>query len=158
VRSSILRGFLRYNTWLSPEYTVFPPVQYMVVSRITRGFLRCGEQLILTSSRLRRAACDVDRHTVVIFATVASTFVAAAVILHVQLVSRFSPACYGFLRRGEKLTTAEITDIDRHTDTVVIFATVDVAVASTFVAAVTRSSTFQRVMRFSPGPQNFPRY
>jgi hypothetical protein len=62
----------------------------------TRGFLRRGEQLILTSSQLRRAACDIDRHTVVIFATVdvavASTFVAAAVFLYVQLVSGFSPA------------------------------------------------------------------
>jgi hypothetical protein len=37
-------------------------------------------------------ASDIDRHTVVLFGTAASTFVAAAVILHVELVSGFSPA------------------------------------------------------------------
>jgi hypothetical protein len=56
---------------------VFPPVQYMVVSRITRGFLRCSTGVF----------SSVEKDPLAI-----STFVAAAVFLYVQLVSGFSPA------------------------------------------------------------------
>jgi hypothetical protein len=100
-----------------------------------RGFLRCGEKLTwsasrlrraahdinrqnqhvrrfsparcevfsdveknssFSSSRLRKAACVIDRHTVVIFTNANGaevlTFVSGTVILHVQLVSGFSLA------------------------------------------------------------------
>jgi hypothetical protein len=69
---------------------------YRVFSGVIRGFLRRGERLTLSSCRLQQAITDIDGHTVVIFATAdeveASTFVTATAILHVELVSRFSPA------------------------------------------------------------------
>jgi hypothetical protein len=93
VDSRVIRCFLRYNIWLSPElHEVFSGVVRGFLQRggrptcninvrgcsesarfeTLRGFLRCGEKLTWSASRLRRAAHDINRQN--------------------QHVRRFSPA------------------------------------------------------------------